>query len=157
MEIDFTQAIEFAKVSAKRCARTYQLDYDVCLSEAYLAISSRMGRFDPEKSKLKTYIYRIVTNSIIDYLRSEHLTLRGKNTQTMPESFDVGCTEHRSESDGDEAIRLALQFYADGSKTKTIKAKVRRALESNGWSQNRIEDAFDDVAESVDSLFATSN
>lgn len=152
MPVDFTLAIEFAQVSAKRCAKRYGLDYDVCLSEAYLAISSRLPNFDSQKARLSTYVYTIVTNQIIDYLRSECLTARAKRTSYLPEDSDVGCLSSLQDDDADVAARLALSFAESGSQTRTIRRKVESELSDRGWSRNRIEDAFEVVAEGCGSL-----
>jgi RNA polymerase sigma factor (sigma-70 family) len=119
MTADFTLAIQFAQISAKRCARRYNLDLDVCLSEAYLAISSRLPKFDPEKTQLSTYVYRVVTNQIIDYLRSECLTARAKQTQRLQDDADFGCSSSYQDDDADVAARLALTFAEGGSQARS--------------------------------------
>jgi RNA polymerase sigma factor (sigma-70 family) len=149
MTADFTLAIQFAQISAKRCARRYNLDLDVCLSEAYLAISSRLPKFDPQKTQLSTYVYRVVTNQIIDYLRSECLTARAKQTQRLQDDADFGCSSSFQDDDADIAARLALTFAEGGSQARTIRRKVESELQDRGWSSTRIEDAFAAVADGL--------
>lgn len=149
MSADFTLAIQFAQISAKRCARRYRLDLDICLSEAYLAISTRLPKFDPQKTQLSTYVYRVVNNQIIDYLRSECLTARAKQTERLQDDSDFGCSASSHDADADFVSRLALAFADSGSQTRTIRRKVESELQSKGWSRNRIEDAFEAVADGL--------
>ena len=150
MSVDFTQAIKIAKLSAGRYSKQYRLDYDTCLSEAYLAISSKLGGFDPEKSQLGSYVTRVVHCQIIDYLRSEFLTLRGKLTTSWAEGQEVGCLDNANlDDDASVVVQKALDLAAAGSKPKTIRSKLRAALASEGWPENRIAEAFDSVAEGL--------
>lgn len=151
MSVDFTQAVELAKLSAGRCAKRYHLDYDVCLSEAYLAISAKLPKFSPEKSSLPSFVYRIVTNQIVDYLRSENLTLRAKLTEQASDTheFASGGIQQFSD-DADTVINLALTLADEVRQPARIRKEVASRLKSKGWSQSRIAEAFESVAESLD-------
>lgn len=151
MSVDFTQAVTLAKLSAGRCAKAYRLDYDVCLSEAYLAISTKLPKFDAEKSSLSSYVYRVVTNQIVDYLRSENLTLRAKLTEQASETQEfVSKGIEQFDADADLVINLALTFADEHRQPSKIRKRVAMQLKNSGWSESRIAEAFDSVAESLD-------
>lgn len=151
MSADFTQAVELAKLSAARCAKAYSLDFDTCLSEAYLAISTKLPKFDKQKSSLSSYVYRVVTNQIVDYLRSEKLTLRAKLTQQVSESQEfVNRGIERFDADVDVVINLALTLAGECRQPAKIRKQVSARLKNSGWSESRIAEAFDSVAESLD-------
>lgn len=151
MNADFTQAVKIAQLSARRYAKVYRLDYDVCLSEAYLAISKKLGGYDPEKAQLGTYVTRVVHCQIIDYLRSEFTRLRSKLTTSWSDDQEVGiCDDASLDDDASIVARRALELASEGSKPKTIRSKLRVALAAEGWAESRIADAFDSVSEGLE-------
>jgi len=151
MSADFTQIDRFAKLSAKKCARQFSLDYDICLSEAYFAVATKMPKFDDKLSSLSTYIYRVVTHQVINHLRTEYTTKKRKCVSCMGDKFDFGKSEVESSTDAQEVVKMAFELADAGFKSKTIKSRIEKSLLGEGWNKNRIADAFDSIESVLDS------
>lgn len=157
MTADFTQIDHFAKLSAKKCARQFSLDYEICLSEAYYAVATKIPKFDDNLSSLSTYIYRVVTHQVINYLRTEYTTKKRKCVSSMGDKFDFGKSEVEVSTDAQEVIKRACELAGAGYKTKTIKSRIEKSLLDDGWKKNRIADAFDSVENALDSKSFITN
>lgn len=146
---DYTDAYHLAKVFAITIARKYNVDIDDAISDGYLAVSERISRFDPEKAKLQTYIYMVVSRQIITTLRSRKVRACVKSNSDEVCGNTAACPEGSSDDDSSVVVRLALDLAASGKKHKTIRKSVETALVEAGWGKNRIAEAFDSVLEGV--------
>ena len=146
---DYNEAYDLAKVFAIVTAKKYRIDIDDAVSDGYLAVSEKLAKFDPEKAKLSTYIYMVVTRQIITTLRSRKVRSCVKSNSEVVCDIAVATNDGNSDDDSSVVVRLALDLAASGKKHKTIRKSVENALVEAGWGKNRIAEAFDSVLEKV--------
>ena len=145
---DYTDAYEIAKVCAISVAKRYGLNFDEAISDAYLAVSEKISRFQPEKAKLTTYVTMIVKREIINSFRKRNAAFR--QCVIACGDDDAGLADYcqaSTESDDESLVtRLALEIAACGGRPKAVRQSVRNRLTELGWTKNRIAEAFDSLA-----------
>ena len=145
---DYTDAYEIAKVCAIRVAKQYGLDFQEAISDAYLAVSCKISKYQPQKAKLTTYISMVVKRQIIDSIRKRKATFRQCVVACGDYDSDFADCSPQSADNDDESLvtRIALEIAADGSRPKVVREAVRSRLTELGWTKNRIAEAFDSLA-----------
>lgn len=142
---DFNRALEIAQIVAKSCSKRWHIDYDCCLSDAFLAITKAFPRFDPSMAKLETYLTKCIKRQIFDTQRSEG---RRRAKGDVHAWVDVGC-EAPANSQSDDLIVRALEKVAQGKRTDTVRRELRKELAAEGWKKEQISEAFSEVQETL--------
>ena len=107
------------------------------LQEVYIKAWRQAGRFDPDKSKVTTWLAAIARHQTIDWLRSQGIDPAAQTEAQMDQSDISACMDQLS-SPQRQAIFLAyLKGHSHAelverldSPLGTVKSWVRRGLES---------------------------
>ena len=139
---DFSRALEIAQIVAGACAKRYRIDYDACLSDAYFAVSKSFSRFDPSIAKLETYLTKCIQRQIFDSQRAE---ARRKARNLASGWKDLGGDSVAASDEIEDLVARALAKVAEGKRTDTVRRELRQELAAEGWSKNRISEAFSEI------------
>ncbi len=94
-------------VRFRYCARAAHMDVDDLVSEAWLKIVRVLPRFDPGRgTKLKTWLWHVLTNYFIQVAREHHPESRG--------DMDELAAGDRGTSADSEVTRLTVHEVLDG-------------------------------------------
>lgn len=135
-------------------------DREEMLAEATTNWCKWMQRFDPERSKLTTWSYKIAWWGLCEHKRQ---LAESPLISDRPDGFDV--SDHRDNgflerlkaevsADARLIIRLSLRVKMNGdnlSPQNSCRARriVRRKLERAGWSSLRIDAGFNEIREAL--------
>lgn len=154
MSSDFNRALEIAQIVAKKLARKYGDEYELCLSDAFFAVSRAFPDYSPEKAKLESYLTQCITREVLDRLRTKWR--RADRLKAVGSVQDFGISESHRDSEADELIARALEKAAQGKQVRTIRAELRQELAAEGWTKNRISEAFSEISDLVSSRKVTA-
>jgi DNA-directed RNA polymerase specialized sigma subunit len=126
---------------AHQWARTYRLEYDECQSECYLGYARCVGKWNPEKGKLTTWVVFCVSNHMRRWVKIP-LRQRQRDMQTNWQ-FDIArYDEPIMELSSDEKYMLTAVELVSSSKERSIK-HVKRILKGEGWTNARFAKTAD--------------
>ena len=129
--------------------KTTGLDWDDLFQEGYLAYQYALGKYDPEKGKLSTFLWIHINNHLITYCkkhRDANMIFIDFNELTKlsesPEYF-----KEKLSKDAQEIAELALKMHRRLLKMRKAKviAKIENIMLKRGWNYLRTYRALNEL------------
>ena len=149
--VDYSKAVEIAKLAAKKYARKFNADPDECLSAALFGLATSLKNWDPTRSALNTYVTMIAKCKILSALNGSKAASRREREhsgpafnellQNAPSRASTQCWEEEDR----ELVNLAIGLHSDGYKPSEIRSRLHKTLSAKGLRISQIEERFQAV------------
>lgn len=97
-------------------------DAEDIAQEAFIKAYQQLKKYDPERSRFSTWLYRIATNLAIDHLRKQRRRVRVDDIESVAEAT---MPTHIQDEERQAAIQAVIQLQPP---------EYRRAIEAYYWS-----------------------
>lgn len=137
-------------------SQTMSFPADELISFGRSVVIQKASKWDESRGKFSTFVYCVLRSSFTDYIRKQRKEVfvdEFEDTVPAPETYSpLPCNVRDLLSTASADACRVVQIAIDGEwneNWKNLKTLLARALASEGWEQQRIDTAFEEVASYV--------
>lgn len=125
------------------------VDADDLFSEACLGVIKLLGKYDPARSDVNTFLYAVARYQILRFLKTQ---VNGSHHQPMPKLRDMRLPDmsvlfvSSLKALSPRASRLCMQIIKDPEKYSDMqRTSLQDELLADGWGWDEIRSAFKEI------------